>query len=70
MDQLVESAGFRKLEQRIDQWGIFTVSLATRAAGAGPHDGDCESSHKTGATVLLSARKIKEAEARRERPHP
>lgn len=30
MDQLVEAAGFRKLEQRIDQWGIFTVSLAER----------------------------------------
>jgi alpha-beta hydrolase superfamily lysophospholipase len=31
MDQLVERAGFRKLAQRIDQWGIFTVSLAERA---------------------------------------
>lgn len=30
MDQLVEAAGFRKLTQRIDQWGIFTVSLAQR----------------------------------------
>lgn len=30
MDQLVEAAGFRKLEQRIDQWGIFTVSMAER----------------------------------------
>lgn len=30
MDQLVEAAGFRKIEQRIDQWGIFTVSLAQR----------------------------------------
>jgi hypothetical protein len=30
MDQLVEAAGFRKLDQRIDQWGIFTVSLAER----------------------------------------
>ena len=30
MDQLVESAGFRKLEERIDEWGIFTVSLAQR----------------------------------------
>jgi alpha-beta hydrolase superfamily lysophospholipase len=30
MDQLVEAAGFRKLEQRIDDWGIFTVSLAQR----------------------------------------
>lgn len=30
MDQLVERAGFRKLTQRIDEWGIFTVSLAVR----------------------------------------
>jgi hypothetical protein len=30
MDQLVENAGFRKVEQRIDEWGIFTVSLAIR----------------------------------------
>ena len=31
MDQLVEAAGFRKVAQRIDEWGIFTVSLAVRA---------------------------------------
>lgn len=30
MDMLVEQAGFVKLEQRIDEWGIFTVSLAQR----------------------------------------
>jgi hypothetical protein len=30
MDALVAAAGFRKLEQRIDEWGIFTVSLAIR----------------------------------------
>ena len=30
LDQLVESAGFRKIDQRIDQWGIFTVSMARR----------------------------------------
>ncbi|MET0428821.1 MAG: bifunctional alpha/beta hydrolase/class I SAM-dependent methyltransferase, partial [Microvirga sp.] len=30
MDELVESVGFRKLEQRIDDAGIFTVSLAKR----------------------------------------
>jgi alpha-beta hydrolase superfamily lysophospholipase len=30
IDQLVAEAGFRKLEQRIDEWGIFTVSLAVR----------------------------------------
>jgi alpha-beta hydrolase superfamily lysophospholipase len=30
MDQLVEAAGFRKVTQRIDEWGIFTVSMAVR----------------------------------------
>jgi alpha-beta hydrolase superfamily lysophospholipase/SAM-dependent methyltransferase len=30
MDQLVAAAGFHKIEQRIDEWGIFTVSLAQR----------------------------------------
>jgi alpha-beta hydrolase superfamily lysophospholipase len=30
MDQLVAEAGFEKVEQRIDEWGIFTVSLARR----------------------------------------
>ena len=32
MDQLVERAGFVKRAQRIDEWGIFTVSLAERVA--------------------------------------
>lgn len=32
MDQLVEAAGFTKITQRIDEWGIFTVSLAVRCA--------------------------------------
>jgi hypothetical protein len=32
MDQLVADAGFEKIEQRIDVWGIFTVSLARRVA--------------------------------------
>lgn len=32
MDQLVARAGFRKVAQRIDEWGIFTVSLAIREA--------------------------------------
>ena len=32
MDQLVEAAGFRKLEQRTDEWGIFSVSLAQRVS--------------------------------------
>ena len=30
MDQLVENAGFRKVAQRIDEFGIFTVSLAVK----------------------------------------
>ena len=30
MDQLVAAAGFRKIIQRIDEWGIFSVSLAQR----------------------------------------
>ncbi len=30
MDELVESAGFVKVAQRIDEWGIFTVSAAQR----------------------------------------
>ena len=33
MDQLVEAAGFRKIGQRIDEWGIFTVSMAERVKG-------------------------------------
>ena len=32
MDGLVEAAGFAKLAQRIDEAGIFTVSLAQRIA--------------------------------------
>ena len=35
MDELVRLAGFEKVTQRIDEWGIFTVSLARRIA-----DGD------------------------------
>lgn len=30
MDQLVEAAGFEKIDQRIDEFGIFTVSLAKK----------------------------------------
>lgn len=33
MDQLVAAAGFEKITQRIDEWGIFTVSLARRLGG-------------------------------------
>ena len=32
MDDLVQEAGFDKLRQEIDQWGIFTVSVARRNA--------------------------------------
>jgi alpha-beta hydrolase superfamily lysophospholipase len=30
MDQLVEAAGFRKIRQLTDEWGMFTVSVAQR----------------------------------------
>jgi alpha-beta hydrolase superfamily lysophospholipase len=30
MDQLVAAAGFRKVTMRVDEWGIFSVSLAQR----------------------------------------
>jgi alpha-beta hydrolase superfamily lysophospholipase/SAM-dependent methyltransferase len=33
MDELVRQAGFEKVEQAIDRWGIFTVSLARRGGG-------------------------------------
>lgn len=32
MDQLVEAAGFKKVDQLVDEWGIFSVSLAQRVA--------------------------------------
>jgi SAM-dependent methyltransferase len=32
IDELVRAAGFTKQSQEIDPWGIFTVSVATRAA--------------------------------------
>ncbi|SIS96555.1 bifunctional alpha/beta hydrolase/class I SAM-dependent methyltransferase [Neptunomonas antarctica] len=32
MDQLVAAAGFKKLEQRIDEMGIFSVSIAQKVA--------------------------------------
>ncbi|HET9837095.1 MAG TPA: class I SAM-dependent methyltransferase family protein, partial [Candidatus Angelobacter sp.] len=31
LDQLVEAAGFCKISQTIDEWGMFTVSLAQRS---------------------------------------
>ncbi|SDY38959.1 bifunctional alpha/beta hydrolase/class I SAM-dependent methyltransferase [Hymenobacter psychrophilus] len=33
MDELVAQAGFEKLDQLTDQWGIFTVSIARRGGG-------------------------------------
>lgn len=39
MDQLVEAAGFRKIDQAIDEWGIFTVSLAERVNGGDSYRG-------------------------------
>src|SRR4030095_10792012 len=33
-DQLVADAGFHKIEQHIDEWGIFTASVASRAGVA------------------------------------
>ncbi len=32
MDQLVEAAGFEKIDEYVDDWGIFTVSVARRRA--------------------------------------
>ena len=34
LDQLVAASGFTKIAQRIDEWGIFTVSLARRDCDA------------------------------------
>ena len=33
MDELVRTAGFVKIAQEIDPWGIFTVSVAQRVGG-------------------------------------
>jgi hypothetical protein len=30
MDELVRAAGFEKVAQEIDPWGLFTVSVARR----------------------------------------
>jgi alpha-beta hydrolase superfamily lysophospholipase len=32
MDELVRTAGFEKIDMQIDQWGMFTVSIARRCA--------------------------------------
>jgi SAM-dependent methyltransferase len=39
MDELVRLAGFEKVDQAIDRWGIFTVCLARRRAVAGASEG-------------------------------
>jgi len=43
MDELVRVAGFEKTEMEVDQWGMFTVSVArrggSRPAAAGSRDG-------------------------------
>lgn len=36
MDELVARAGFRKVDQRIDEWGVFSVGLARREGEAAP----------------------------------
>jgi hypothetical protein len=30
MDQLVCASGFEKIDMEVDQWGMFTVSIARR----------------------------------------
>jgi hypothetical protein len=32
LDALVRAAGFQKMDQFIDRWGIFTVSVARRVS--------------------------------------
>ena len=43
MDELVRTAGFEKVSQEIDPWGIFTVSVARRVGpdAAGGRDRRC-----------------------------
>lgn len=36
MDELVRTAGFEKVEMEVDEWGIFTVSVARRAEARVP----------------------------------
>jgi alpha-beta hydrolase superfamily lysophospholipase/SAM-dependent methyltransferase len=33
MDQLVREAGFEKIDMEVDEWGMFTVSIARRKSG-------------------------------------
>jgi hypothetical protein len=36
MDELVRAAGFEKIDMEIDQWGMFTVSVARKVGSAAP----------------------------------
>jgi alpha-beta hydrolase superfamily lysophospholipase/SAM-dependent methyltransferase len=36
MDQLVSSAGFEKKQMEVDEWGMFTVSVARRGGSSAP----------------------------------
>ena len=36
MDELVREAGFEKITMEVDEWGIFTVSVARRAEAGVP----------------------------------
>ena len=59
MDQLVAAAGFRKLEQRIDEWGIFTVSLAERVeARLEPRAARAVDRGRTGGAAVAPRRRL------------
>jgi hypothetical protein len=34
MDELVRAAGFEKMEMEVDEWGMFTVSIARRSGSS------------------------------------
>jgi alpha-beta hydrolase superfamily lysophospholipase/SAM-dependent methyltransferase len=36
MDQLVREAGFAKIDMEVDEWGMFTVSIARRGGSSAP----------------------------------
>jgi len=48
MDQLVANAGFRKFDQRIDEWGIFTVCVARRVGSETTFARDSEQGRNAG----------------------
>jgi hypothetical protein len=35
MDELVRLAGFEKITMEVDQWGMFTVSIARKVENGG-----------------------------------